>query len=93
MTKKIILPDYRKADGHTWTNVEYLDELQKRLDDSFGAGKITVDRNSVSGRDAFSLKLTTQKGIVMMYGVETTTNDLFSVSKQAYEIIAKHSKK
>ena len=38
-------------------------------------------------------KLTTQKGIVMMYGVETTTNDLFSVSKQAYEIIAKHSKK
>lgn len=65
VTKKIILPDYRKADGHTWTNVEYLDELQKRLDDSFGAGKITVDRNSVSGRDAFSLKLTTQKGSTM----------------------------
>lgn len=66
VTKKIILPDYRKADGHTWTNVEYLDELQKRLDDSFGAGKITVDRNSVSGRDAFSLKLTTQKGSTMV---------------------------
>ena len=65
VTKKITLPDYRKADGHTWTNVEYLDELQKRLDDSFGAGKITVDRNSVSGRDAFSLKLTTQKGSTM----------------------------
>lgn len=65
VTKKIILPDYRKADGHTWTNVEYLDELQKRLDDSFGAGKITVDRNSASGRDAFSLKLTTQKGSTM----------------------------
>lgn len=65
VTKKIILPDYRKADGHTWTNVEYLDELQKRLDDSFGAGKITVDRNSVSGRDVFSLKLTTQKGSTM----------------------------
>lgn len=65
VTKKITLPDYRKADGHTWTNVEYLDELQKRLDDSFGAGKITVDRNSASGRDAFSLKLTTQKGSTM----------------------------
>ena len=65
VTKKITLPDYRKADGHTWTNVEYLDELQKRLDDSFGAGKITVDRNIVSGRDAFSLKLTTQKGSTM----------------------------
>lgn len=38
-------------------------------------------------------KLSIQKSIVTMYGVETKSNDLFSVSKQAYEIIDKHCKK
>ena len=38
-------------------------------------------------------KLSVQKSIVTMYGVETKSNDLFSVSKQAYEIISKHYKK
>lgn len=65
VTKKITLPDYRKPDGHTWTNTEYLKALQQKLDDSFGAGKIEVDLNNVSGRDALSLKLTIQKGSTM----------------------------
>ncbi len=37
-------------------------------------------------------QLTAQKGLGMMYGVETDTHDLFSVSKQAYEIIRQHVK-
>lgn len=38
-------------------------------------------------------KMSMQKGVIMIYGIETTSNDLFSISKQAYEIIAQHYKK
>ncbi len=64
VTKKIELPAYRKEDGTALTNDEYLSQLQTKLDDAFGAGKITVSKTD-GADNAFSLNMATQRGSTM----------------------------
>ena len=63
VTKKITLPEYKK-DGTALSNDEYTTALQTKINEAFGAGKVTVTAKNqdAQNKNIFDLTFSTQAG-------------------------------
>ena len=63
VTKKITLPEYKK-DGTALSNDEYTTALQTKINEAFGAGKVTVaaKNQDAQNKNIFDLTFSTQAG-------------------------------
>lgn len=65
VTKSVTLPEYWKEDGSALSGKEFAEQLQAKLNVSFGTGKITVDTTGGGADGALSLNLKIQIGSTM----------------------------
>lgn len=66
VTKKITLPKPEYKEDGTLNNDKYIEALQTKINEAFGAGKVTLDKVDAADGKSFSLKFsTTQAGSTM----------------------------
>lgn len=66
VTKKITLPKPEHKEDGTLNNDKYIEALQTKINEAFGAGKVTLDKVDAADGKSFSLKFsTTQAGSTM----------------------------
>ena len=72
VTKKITLPEYKK-DGTALSNDEYTTALQTKINEAFGAGKVTVTAKNqdAQNKNIFDLKFSTQPGSTLSVSGDT----------------------
>ena len=72
VTKKITLPEYKK-DGTALSNDEYTTALQTKINEAFGAGKVTVTAKNqdAQNKNIFDLTFSTQAGSTLSVSGDT----------------------
>ena len=72
VTKKITLPEYKK-DGTALSNDEYTTALQAKINEAFGAGKVTVTAKNqdAQNKNIFDLTFSTQAGSTLSVSGDT----------------------